>query len=293
MNQVVLELDRVCKSFKKTPVLQDASLRLPRGTVLGLLGKNGAGKTTLLKCVLGLLRVDEGQASVFGEDSWDLTAQAKARLGYVPQVVNLYPWMRAWHVIEYTASFYSTWNHDLVDSLVTKWEIDPNQRIEPMSPGEVQKLGILLAMGHEPALLVLDEPAASLDPSARREFLSQVLEIAAEGDRTVLFSTHITSDIERVADSVAILKDGKIICHDQLDELKESVKRLHVAMTEPVPQSFSVPGTLAMRVQGNEALVSVREAEPEMIDQVSERWDAQVSVEDLNLEDIFLEMHRD
>ena len=159
-----------------------------------------------------------------------------------------------------------------------------------MSVGQTQKLAIILALGHEPDLLVLDEPAASLDPVARRQFLETLLDMV--GARTVLFSTHITSDLERVADRVAVLKDGKIVYSGELDALKDSVKRLHVQATAPLPNgSFRVPGMLHAKVTGNEAVVSVQDFTADLPERIAQQWSASVAVQDLNLEDIFLELH--
>ncbi len=139
---------------------------------------------------------------------------------------------------------------------------------------------------------MLDEPAASLDPVARRDFLKALLDIAVNGTRTILFSTHITSDLERVADRVAILRGGKIVYHGELDALKDAVKRLHVTSSRPLSPSFNVPGAMRLRVEGNEALVSVRGASDEVLETIRKDYDAAIRVEDLNLEDIFLEMHQ-
>src|SRR5205823_3226014 len=153
--------------------------------------KNAAGKTTLIKCALGLLRCDGGTARLFGEDAWRLSASAKARLGYVPQVVSLYPWMRVGQLTEYVGAFYPRWKKALVADLLRDWEVAADQKVGVLSVGTLQKLSIILALGHEPELLVLDEPAAALDPAARRDFLRAVLDAAADGRRSILFSTHI------------------------------------------------------------------------------------------------------
>ena len=196
----------------------------------GLLGTNGSGKTTLIKCALGLIRPQHGEARLLGEDSWTLSAEAKMRIGYVPQVINLYPWMKVRHLIDYTAAFYPNWNHDLVARLMTRMvACRANDRIGPLSVGQLQKVAIVLALGHEPDLLILDEPAASLDPLARRQFLQMIIDLAEPGKRTVLFSTHITSDLERVADRVAILKSGRIAWHGLLEDLKEQT---HVSLED-------------------------------------------------------------
>ena len=224
MNDAAIELRGIVKSYGKKHVLRGLDLAVPQGSVLGLLGINGAGKTTLIKCALGLIRPQQGEARLLGEDSWDLSAEAKARIGYVPQVVNLYPWMKVRHLIDYTAAFYPNWNRDLVAKLAKEWDIPREDRIGPLSVGQLQKVAILLALGHEPQLLILDEPAASLDPLARRQFLQTIIELAEPGKRTVLFSTHITSDLERVADSVAILKSGRIAWQGLLEDLKEQTR---------------------------------------------------------------------
>ncbi|MCK4340193.1 MAG: ABC transporter ATP-binding protein [Phycisphaerae bacterium] len=291
MNNWVIQTQDVHKGFKGKQVLLGVDLNVPHGSVVGLLGKNGAGKTTLIKCLLGLFRLDDGEITLLGEDPWTLSAAAKERLGYVPQEVSLYPWMKVQQVVAYTGAFYPRWNKALIERLIKEWELDPDAKVSPLSVGERQKLAILLALGHEPELLVLDEPAASLDPVARREFLRAILEITSDRARTVLFSTHITSDLERVADRVAILKDGKIIYHDELGRLKDSVKRLQISAASPLPTSLNIPGTLRCEVDGQEALVSVRDLNDQVVDGIRERWNATVQVRDLNLEDIFLEMH--
>jgi ABC-2 type transport system ATP-binding protein len=240
-----------------------------------------------------LIKPTNGASRIFGRNAWDLDAETKARIGYVPQVISLYAWMRIKQIVPYVAAFYPRWNEPIIDGLLRDWQLDPKQRVGTLSIGQLQKLAIILALGHEPELLVLDEPAASLDPVARRDFLKALLDIAADGKRTILFSTHITSDLERVADRVAILRDGKIAYHGELDELKDNVKRLHITAASPLTGSFNVPGAVRLRVEGNEALVSVRDASPAIVEQIARQYSASVKVEDLNLEDIFLEMHHE
>ncbi len=229
MSDFAIELCGIVKSYGTKNVLTGLDLSVPKGSVLGLLGTNGSGKTTLIKCALGLIWPQGGEARLLGEPSWTLSAEAKARIGYVPQVVSLYPWMKVRHLIDYTSAFYSNWNHELVARLMDGWAIPPEDRVGPLSVGQLQKLAIMLALGHEPELLLLDEPAASLDPLARRQFLQMIIDLATPGQRTVLFSTHITSDLERVADSVAILKSGRIAWQGLLEDLKEQT---HVNLEE-------------------------------------------------------------
>jgi ABC-2 type transport system ATP-binding protein len=220
MNSPAIFLENVIKQRGNKPVLNGVNLDVPCGSVVGLLGRNGSGKSTLLKCALGLLKPQSGQCQLLGEDSWDLSARAKGRIGYVPQVINLYPWMKVSEYAQYTASFYQNWNQQLASRLMAEWELPATDRIAALSVGTLQKLAILTAVAHEPDLLILDEPAASLDPQGRRQFLQLIVDLAEPGRRSVLFSTHITSDLERIADTVAVLNDGRITHFGPMEELK-------------------------------------------------------------------------
>jgi ABC-2 type transport system ATP-binding protein len=291
MNDSVIRIDQLRKSFGAKKVLCGIELDIEPGTVMGLLGSNGSGKTTLIKCALGLLRPTTGTASVFGDDSWNLSAETKARLGYVPQEVTSHPWMRVRQVINYTAAFYPNWNQRFVDELCRRWNLSLEDRVGALSTGQLQTVGIVLALGHEPELLVLDEPVASLDPAARRQFLRTLLEMLDGQQRTVLFSTHITSDLERVANRVAILANGKFRFHGELDELKDHVKRLCITAHRDLPASFAVPGSLRCEVAGANATVSIADFSEQLVHDMRRTWDADISVHDLNLEEIFVEMH--
>lgn len=291
MNTPVLQIKNLRKQFAAKEVLHGIDLQIDRGTVLGVLGANGCGKTTLIKCALGLLRPTSGESTVFGENSWDLSASAKSRLGYVAQEVTSYPWMRVRQVIAYTAAFYPRWNGPFVSSLCERWHVPLEDRVGALSTGQLQTVGIILALGHEPEFLVLDEPVASLDPSARRQFLRTLLESLENERQTILFSTHITSDLERVAQRVVILSDGAIRFNGELDELKDRVKRLRISSRHDLPASFAVPGALRCEVAGSHATVSVADFDERLVNEMRQTWDADVAVNDLNLEEIFVEMH--
>jgi ABC-2 type transport system ATP-binding protein len=291
MTEMVISTRQLKKTFGSKAVLQGVDLNVPAGAVVGLVGTNGSGKSTLIKCLLGLLRPTSGTISLLGEEPWDLSASAKSRLGYVPQIVRLYPWMKVKHVVAYTSAFYDGWDSAWAETLLDRWELPREHRVAPLSPGQLQKLALVLALGYRPELLVLDEPVASLDPIARREFLRSLLEVCQDERHTVLFSTHITSDLERVASHLAVLKHGRIVLFDELDAVKDRVKRLRVTAANDLPPEFSVRGALRTEVSGRQALVAVADLDDSLIGEVHDKWQADVAVEDLNLEDIFLELH--
>jgi ABC-2 type transport system ATP-binding protein len=273
-------------------VLKGIDLSFRRGSVVGLLGKNGAGKTTLIKCALGLLKATSGTIRLFGEEPWNMTGETKARVGYVSQKTDDYEWMRVRHMIAYIAAFYPNWNHALTASLISQWELNPEDNVGKLSEGQRQKLSLILAMGHEPELLVLDEPAASLDPQARRAFLSTVIDIAGNDNRTVILSTHLTSDLERVASDIVILKEGTVDYAGSMDDLKDSIKILRVVGRSRLPTKFDVPGVLSCENNSREALLTMRGVTPDLIQELESVYNSDIEVRDLNLEDIFVEVHR-
>ncbi len=199
--------------------------------------------------------------------------------------------MKVRHTIAYTASFYENWDDAWADDLAHRWRLPMDARIQTLSTGQLQAVALVLALGHKPDLLILDEPVASLDPIARRDFLRSLMSLTADATRTVLFSTHISSDLERVATHVAILHEGQIAYFAELDDLKDSVKRLRLSGSRDFPRDFSVPGALRLKVEGASALAAVPNVTPELLDELRDRWDADVRVEDLNLEEIFVELN--
>lgn len=288
---VRIEVSGLCKSFGKHTVLRDVDWSIPKGAVVGLLGTNGSGKTTLIQCLLGMLRADSGSVVIDGEDAWDLSAGAKARIGYVDQRPKFYPWMNGADLLKYVGAMYPHWNDSLCAEYAKQWDVPLTKSFGKLSPGEQHKVAILTALGNEPDLLILDEPVSSLDPLARRAFLKSLLDIARDENRTILFSTHITSDVERVASHVAFLHDGRIQWFDELDVTKEHIRRLRFRSKQRFPASFAIPGALHIQIDGSMAVAAVAETSDADIDAVCARYDASVEVEELNLEEIFLELH--
>jgi ABC-2 type transport system ATP-binding protein len=280
------------KSFARKRVLDDVSFAVEPGDVVGVLGKNGAGKTTLLELMLGFTPASAGSVQLFGHESFRLPSAAKTRVGFVPQTDELVDQLTAADQIGVIASFYSHWDDELITRLSRSWEVDLRERIKGMSIGQRQKLSILLALGHRPDLLILDEPVASLDPIARRQFLEQIVEVTADGRRSVVFSSHIVSDVERLANKIWIIKDHRMYWQGDFDSLKESIVRLHVRATRALPDALAIPNALSMQRNGTAATAVVRDWSAGLDDDLRARLDAEIEVEHLTLEDIFLELHR-
>jgi ABC-2 type transport system ATP-binding protein len=292
MSDTALNFTGIHKRFGNKLVLKGIDLSIPHGTILGLVGKNGAGKSTLIKCLLGLLKPDAGNSTILGESSWNLSADTKQRIGYVQQTMTGFRWMRAETFLEYTGAFYSVWNKEKVKALLSEWDLDPWAKISSLSEGERQKLSIIQALGHEPDLFILDEPVASLDPLARRKFIKHLIDLNINENRTMLFSTHITSDLERVAGDIAILKDGVIAYQGDLASLQDRVRRLHIQSSRELPTPLPIPNMLHSVVEKTNASVTVDGLADEEIAGIQHLLSASISVEQLNLEEIFLEVNR-
>jgi len=282
---------QVSKSFGTKTVLDTCDFELRAGSVTGLLGVNGAGKTTLLRTAIGLARPDTGTATVLGEPAWNLSAAAKARIGYVPQTPGLIGWLNVRDHLAYVGAFQPRWDAAFAEDLRTKWDLPPDTKCAKLSPGEAQRMALVLALAHRPELLVLDEPAASLDPIARKQFMAAVVEVAAAGT-TILLSTHLCADLERVADRVAVLQRGRIVRDAGIDELKERVKRVRVAVDAPLPKDLGLSGILSRRDLDGGSVLMV-DGDPETYAKTSARLlqaGATVAIDELGLEEIATEL---
>jgi ABC-2 type transport system ATP-binding protein len=292
MSEPIVTIRNLSKRFGATAALTDVSAEVEEGDVIGVLGKNGAGKTTLLEVLLGFSPPSAGSTHVFGEDSMALSERAKARIGFVPQQDELLGILSGQQQLAITAAFHARWDHALIERLLAEWEVPTQRRIQSLSVGERQKLSVLAALGHHPPLLVLDEPVASLDPIARRQFLEQLFDASEAAGRAIVFSSHIVSDLERAANKVWILKDGSLHWQGYLDSLKESVVRLHVRAKVALPLDPPAPNVLTYRVEGRNATIAVAQWDAATRASLASRLCADVDVEPLSLEEIFVELHR-
>jgi len=291
MNSSVLDMKNIQRKIDQVTIIKSITAQVKAGDVVALLGKNGAGKTTLLETLLGFSFPSFGSVKIWGENATELNGDIKQRIGFVPQQDELLIGFNGREHLELFKAFRKNWNQELVDRLVAEWLIPMDIAARKMSVGQRQKLSILLAIAHEPELLILDEPVASLDPVARRQFLQQLVDIAADENRAIIFSSHIVSDMERVANQVWMLQNGELSYQGGLDELKESIARITINAAENLPANLGLNDVIKQRVQGQQAWVTLKNWAPEQQDIIARKFNANVQVEYLSLEDIFLEMN--
>jgi ABC-2 type transport system ATP-binding protein len=252
MNEPVIEIRNLSRTFGRTQALCDVSLQVPRGVVFGLVGENGAGKTTLIKHVLGLLRAKSGGVRVFGLDPVAEPQGVLGRIGYLSEDRDLPDWMRVEELMRYTQAFFPRWDEGYAAELQRAFELDGRQKVASLSRGQRARIGLLLALAHRPELLLLDEPSSGLDPLVRRDILGAIIRTVADEGRTVLFSSHLLDEVQRVADQVALLHAGRLVLCEPLEAVLASHRRVTVRFEQPQPGTPRLPGALSCSGEGCE-----------------------------------------
>lgn len=287
----VLEAQGLTKEVGGKRILKGLDLSMHRGEVVGLLGKNGAGKSTLMDVLLGFSLPTRGESRVFGDRSDRMQPATKSRVGFVPQSDELMGTMTGRQHLSLTASFYDHWDWNLIQRLSTEWQVPLDRRISALSGGERQKVATLMALGHQPELLVMDEPASGLDPVARRQFMRTILDIASDSSRTILYSSHIVADIERTASHIWVMREGEMVWKGELDHLKESVVRIRIRSDRDLDPALEFPGQLTLSMSGRNATAVLSDWSPGRATEVEQLLGARIETEVLGLEDIFLAVH--
>ncbi len=234
------------KIFHRRPVLDLLDLTVGRGEAVGLLGANGAGKTTLLKSLLGLQPVDGGRCTVLGESSASLSPAARSRIAYVPQAPGQFPWLTGRAMLRYISAFYPVFDWTYVRDLASRWKLALLTPIGVLSPGQQQRLSIVRALATRPEILVLDEPIASLDPATRIAVIDELLSERRRRPLTVIFSSHLIGDLERLCSQLAVLAAGKIAVMESVAWFRNRV-RVTLEGDESALEETSVPGAALIR----------------------------------------------
>jgi ABC-2 type transport system ATP-binding protein len=288
----VIETHNLTKYYGSKCVVNSMDLCVPEGCVYGLLGRNGAGKSTLIKMLLGLVQPNYGRATVLGEEPNELRPETRSRIAYLAEGHPLYRWMKIREAVALTRSFYPGFNDTLLGQILDHFELSPQTKIRRLSNGQRAQVSLALAVAQEPELLILDDPTIGLDTVVRRDFLESLIQIIQRKGRTILFSSHILGDVERVADRIGIIEKGVLRVDCPTEHFKEAVKKILLDFPGAPPECPACEGVISNRQVGNQlelVVVGYNGRQKELVESLSAR---SVEVVDLNLEDAFIEYTR-
>jgi ABC-2 type transport system ATP-binding protein len=283
---------RLTKYYNGRPVVNSLNLTVPKGSVYGFLGRNGAGKSTTIKMLLGMVQPDCGQAELLGEDSAGLQPGTRARIAYLAEGHPLYQWMTVGQAVRFTRAFYTSWNDELVGQILDHFELSRRAKIRRLSKGQRAQVSLVLAVAPDPELLILDDPTTGLDTVVRRDFLESMIQIIQRRGRTILFSSHILGDVERVADRIGILVDGVLRVDCPTDHFKKSIRKVVLEFPGVPPEFPSCAGLVSNRQLGNKLeaiIVGYNGQHRQLAESLAPR---SIEVVELNLEDAFIEYTR-
>jgi len=289
MAKIVVEAQGLVKFYEGRCVLDGIDLKVPQGCIYGLLGRNGAGKTTLIRILMGQETPTRGQALVLGANSQRLSAAQRGRVGYVAEGHQLVPSWRVGWLGSLCRGLAPRWDERFFGHLVSTFKLPMDRKVKQLSTGMRAQLNLALAMAVEPELLVLDDPTLGLDTAARREFLELAIDVIQRDGRTILFSSHILSDVERIADRVGILVGGRLAVDCPLEALKRRVRKLRLVFAETPPQRLALTDIVRQEVQGREMLLTVADWDEHKQAYLETYGPINCSVVPMSLEDIFLE----
>ena len=267
--------------------LDGIDLTVPSGTVMGFVGPNGAGKSTTLRIIMGLVHQDSGNVRVLGNEMPREQVAAKWEIGHVSEDMRLYPGKTIAFHMKFMKSIYPTWDDAYAGSLLKRFRLVPDQKVRGLSHGQRVKACLLTALARHPRLLVLDEPTTGLDPAARQEILEEMSAVIVDEDRTILFSSHNTQDVERLSDAVTLIHDGAVLFSRDKESLMDDWRRIRLQTSErfKVPD---VPGLITSQISGHTAALVVNRHDRDLEQRLCEAGATVSAVERMSLEEIFL-----
>jgi ABC-2 type transport system ATP-binding protein len=284
----VIDIRSLSRRFGAKAALDDVTLSVPPGSVFGLIGENGAGKTTLIKHILGLYRAQIGSVRVFGKDPVADPVGVLGQIGYLSEESDLPGWMRVDELMYYMRSFYPGWSDEYAEKLRADFGLDRAAKIKSLSKGQRARAGLIAALAYRPDLLLLDEPSSGLDPLVRRDILGAIVRTIADEGRTVVFSSHLLAEVERVADYVAMVKDGRILFCDELDAIKQSHLRMTIQFDAARSSAPPIKGGLAWDGGGREWTAVFQGQPPDIEAAVVAGAGTVVARASISLDDIFV-----
>lgn len=289
MNETVIHIENLVKYYGGRCVLKGIDLDVPRGCIYGLLGRNGVGKTTLIRILLGLDSPTRGSTHLLGHDSLDLPSPIKSRIGYVAEGHHLIQKYRVGRLVKLCRDLAPTWDEAFFTHLKNSFRIPLERRVQELSTGMRAQLNLALALATQPELVILDDPTLGLDTVARRQFLELAIDLIQQEGRTILFSSHILSDVERIADRIGILVAGELVVDCAFEQLKERIKKLRLIFTDPPPAPLPMTDVIRQQVQGREIILTVANWNAQKQAMIDALHPQECTEHALSLEDIFLE----
>ena len=284
----VVDVNDLSRSFNGKRALDDVSFSASAGQVYGLVGANGAGKTTLLKHLLGLLRAATGSVHVFGLDPVRDPVGVLGRVGYLSEERELPEWMRIDELMRYTQAFHPTWDASYARQMLESFALDPSKKVRELSKGMRAQAGLIVAVAHRPELLILDEPSSGLDVAVRRDILDAIVRTVADDGRTVIFSSHLLDDVERMSDHVTMMDHGRVTLSGALDDVRRGYQRSHVRFVQPFDRPPALETALAMEGGGRSWIVVHSGSIEQFHHSVLALGGEVVESRDATLEEIFL-----
>ncbi len=257
INENVIETQGLTRYFGRCCVVDSLDLTVPRGCIFGFLGRNGAGKSTTIRMLLGLLPPTRGSSSVLGFGSGALPPEARARIGYLAEGHHVYGWMTAAECGHFQSAFYERWNARIFQSVLDHFGLKPSAKAGDLSRGERAGLCLALTLAPQPELLILDDPALGLDPVARRSLLQSMIYLTRNADQTVFFSSHLLSDVERVADRIAVLDGATLRAECSLETFRSRVRQYTLTFGGTPPVLPPLPGLLQVFRAGREVTITL------------------------------------
>lgn len=291
MSETVLQADGLTKYYGRTLAVDHLSVQVPRGSICGFVGRNGAGKTTAIKMMLGLLRPTAGSSSLLGCDSQRLSAEIRQRIGYVTEGHQLFKWMSIKGIEKFQKAFFpKQWDDKLFADMIEYFGLSKRQKIKELSKGQRAQVSLALALAPNPELLIMDDPTLGLDAAIRRQFLEGMIELIMREGRTILFSSHILGDVERVADRILVIDRGVIRANCTLEQFRRSVTKVKMSFSASMPEQVDIEGLLHCRGGEKELELTLVGTEEERINQWAESAGAEKwEIIQMNLEDQFIE----
>jgi len=284
----ILKIKNLCKRFGRKKVLENFNLTLQRGKVHGLLGRNGEGKTTLIRMIMGIIPSNKGEISFKDKKIKFNDVSYKKEVGYIPEDPFFFSWMTIKDLLTLNSSFYPKWNSKKADEFLGIFSLDKKARIKNLSRGMKLKLGLLVALASEPKLLILDDPTSGIDVPTRQDFLKDIIRELCEKGTTILFSTHLVHELERIVEHLSILHGGNLILDESYQKVKDATKRIRINFENSPPKKFEIDGILKEQREGNRADLIIYPWDEEKEKKIKALPSAKWETDPLTLEEIFV-----